>query len=682
MFYIATKNQNGGHLEHSGTKGMKWGVRHYQNYDGTYTPEGLERYWPGSKHGRRGSGGIVSQLKSRSRRLRGSGIPTDVAKQRVRSAARTKKDVDDIINSMSAKDKQFILEGADSYLDFEQGAFVVKRVLKKVDGVPVSFVDLLDNGDSMHVCVATRQGDEYRDKGYASEAVREALSWFDSNKDSIPQKRIEWGAAEDNPASMKLAEKCGFVMESKHDGWVNYVYDPEAQVRSGTKSSKANLSSVNKLIDKMNKTWDYGVLYDGERILEGERYSNFDFANNYRTVPVKELAKTKIGNCWDFVNYQHAMYDKMGIPNKSYMLFVQRDNNPENAVTHTFSTIELDGKQYWTESAAWPMRGVHEISDPKDVVKALDKMYKGDATKHGWSLFEYDATGMDKGLAPDEFVEIVTRDENYVADSPGNHLAHHGIKGQKWGVRNGPPYPLSRQKAHHQRGRSEYSVNYKHANAADKDAIKKAMSTTEYHANKKAKYGEETKQSMQITARQIAEYIKKRSFRNQLDKKTGLYLKKGESSRIEDASKVNYGYEFMDPDRIQNCILCSVSYELRRKGYEVCAKGAEVGYNDEDLFRWYPDATWNYYNSAKTLKEDIVKDGDSRGNLVFNWKSGGGHCISYEVSNGALTLIDSQSGTIYENPDVILSRVDEHDMGYARLDNQTPDWSMLSEVVN
>ena len=55
MFYIATKNQNGGHLEHSGTKGMKWGVRHYQNYDGTYTPEGLERYWPGSKHGRRGS---------------------------------------------------------------------------------------------------------------------------------------------------------------------------------------------------------------------------------------------------------------------------------------------------------------------------------------------------------------------------------------------------------------------------------------------------------------------------------------------------------------------------------------------------------------------------------------------------------------------------------------------------
>ena len=25
-----------------------------------------------------------------------------------------------------------------------------------------------------------------------------------------------------------------------------------------------------------------------------------------------------------------------------------------------------------------------------------------------------------------------------------NELCHHGIDGQKWGVRNGPPYPLNR----------------------------------------------------------------------------------------------------------------------------------------------------------------------------------------------------------------------------------------------
>ena len=29
-----------------------------------------------------------------------------------------------------------------------------------------------------------------------------------------------------------------------------------------------------------------------------------------------------------------------------------------------------------------------------------------------------------------------------------DELKHHGIKGQKWGVRNGPPYPLDKSKEH------------------------------------------------------------------------------------------------------------------------------------------------------------------------------------------------------------------------------------------
>lgn len=32
--------------------------------------------------------------------------------------------------------------------------------------------------------------------------------------------------------------------------------------------------------------------------------------------------------------------------------------------------------------------------------------------------------------------------------SRGFYLFHHGIKGQKWGVRNGPPYPLAKLSGH------------------------------------------------------------------------------------------------------------------------------------------------------------------------------------------------------------------------------------------
>ena len=37
-FYVTTINDN--YLAHHGVKGMKWGVRRYQNFNGSYTQAG------------------------------------------------------------------------------------------------------------------------------------------------------------------------------------------------------------------------------------------------------------------------------------------------------------------------------------------------------------------------------------------------------------------------------------------------------------------------------------------------------------------------------------------------------------------------------------------------------------------------------------------------------------------
>lgn len=53
-------------------------------------------------------------------------------------------------------------------------------------------------------------------------------------------------------------------------------------------------------------------------------------------------------------------------------------------------------------------------------------------------------------------------DENYAFRMKDESLSHHGIEGQKWGVRNGPPYPL---------GSGQHS-------AAEKRAMKKEQKQT------------------------------------------------------------------------------------------------------------------------------------------------------------------------------------------------------------
>ena len=51
-----------GYLAHHGVKGMKWGIRRYQNENGTLTPEGMKRYGLGGSK-------VQGTLKERTKAL-------------------------------------------------------------------------------------------------------------------------------------------------------------------------------------------------------------------------------------------------------------------------------------------------------------------------------------------------------------------------------------------------------------------------------------------------------------------------------------------------------------------------------------------------------------------------------------------------------------------------------------
>lgn len=147
---------------------------------------------------------------------------------RTARAALTKLDVDDIVDSLSIEEKELLGCSAEDnweYLSLDQGEYVIKRCIKYVDNVPVSFFDLLDDTDHINLALATRAGDQYRGNGYAHEVASQAIDWIHKHPEVRQNRNIIWGVREDNIGSISIAESLGFQRDdaSYNDGWINYV---------------------------------------------------------------------------------------------------------------------------------------------------------------------------------------------------------------------------------------------------------------------------------------------------------------------------------------------------------------------------------------------------------------------------------------------------------------------------
>ena len=183
-------------LYHYGVKGMHWGVRRYQNPDGTRTKEGKER---------------------------------EVYKRRAANAYSTKKDVDEIIQTMSKdeKDKLGLSPTHNDYLTLDDGKYVIKRILSKDGDTPIAFFDLFDDVSGINTALGVRADDKYRNKGYAKKVAKDGMDWYERNKSKFNNKPVYWGVRVDNKASIKIAKDLGFEIEpdslSDDKKWINYV---------------------------------------------------------------------------------------------------------------------------------------------------------------------------------------------------------------------------------------------------------------------------------------------------------------------------------------------------------------------------------------------------------------------------------------------------------------------------
>ena len=180
-------------LYHYGVKGQKWDIKRYQNKDGTLTNLGKSR--------------------------------------------KNMDAVNDIASTMTKRDKELLNLSGDVYQrSIDDGANVIKRIVKKIGDTPVSFLDITGDHSGVSISIGTRGGDECRNKGYASAVAKQGKKWLDEHADEFDQ--VVWWTRKDNPGSIKIAQKIGLELDESSvlpdDPWVKYERKKKTQPDDST----------------------------------------------------------------------------------------------------------------------------------------------------------------------------------------------------------------------------------------------------------------------------------------------------------------------------------------------------------------------------------------------------------------------------------------------------------------
>lgn len=255
----------------------------------------------------------------------------------------------------------------------------------------------------------------------------------------------------------------------------------------------------------------------------------------------------------------------------------------------------------------------------------------------------------------------------YINLKSDDHLEHHGIKGQKWGVKNGPPYPLAD---------NNHTTFEKKAGIAE-ELIVPATYLAVFAAAAVAARVSAKKADERRTVQYDEEYYQNRSI------KTLAECPKidPDSMSMDDHMKA-INPDYPDMGSTQNCMFCTTAMAMRMKGYDVQAEKCPDGWSAKNLQNTWKDMKVETPKMSSTAKiSDFLKEqGDGAyGNLIVYWATGGGHSVFYKVDNGQVKIYDTQSNKERKMRDLsglIIPRSTE----VIRLDNKEPTEMALGAV--
>lgn len=178
------------HLEHHGILGQKWGVRRYQNADGTRTAEGKQR-------------------EAHTRRTNNALSTVDA----VNKIVATLPEQEQLMLGVGRNDKKWIPDDRRKQIASE----IAKTFIEYDGDEPVSMLEIWDIGDGK-ADIALATNPKYRGTGVTSKNIKAAVDWFNSgNNKQFDQ--LQWNNLKMNPKSGQIAEHYGFGDYDEDDKW-------------------------------------------------------------------------------------------------------------------------------------------------------------------------------------------------------------------------------------------------------------------------------------------------------------------------------------------------------------------------------------------------------------------------------------------------------------------------------
>ena len=271
------------------------------------------------------------------------------------------------------------------------------------------------------------------------------------------------------------------------------------------------------------------------------------------------------------------------------------------------------------------------------------------------------------------------------------HLSHHGIKGQHWGTRNGPPYPLN----------EEGKRNFRY-NRAKRDA-KTAKQVCDAHSN----YSVGSLSTMTTTAGEKFVsgltsghdfdwmeaslgtddiYRPAASYHEQF-KESDIYRSGG---LIDESYVRSINPGFGEAGTTQNCAKCAAALELMYQGYDGFKAGRQTYPSSSNAPEfWFDGAEEIMYNTPSSADHYLRSYGaGASGTLSMQYpeeRGGGGHALHWAIgSYGQLRIEDGQTGECFKSMEEVNGYYGFNggSVSTYRLDNCKPNWDhMASDSV-